>query len=664
MPRLLYTTSFYLLTVASLSGQTNGVTTVAGNGVQSFSGDGGAATAAGLAFPSLIALDGNGNLYIADRGNYRVRRVEGGAGVISTVAGGGTGSPTAPGTSVQLLGPCGVRVTSGGALLVSDTCVAAASGGPGGGGGTVTASTSRILRLDQGSGLLNSLAGLGSSTTGEFVVSPSGMAVDAAGNIYFSDAYNNRILRISAANGALSLVAGGNVVPEFFGDGYPAQVASLSRPAGMTFDAAGNLYFCDAGNHRVRRIDAVTGIVSTVAGNGAAAFAGNGGAATEASFNNPIDVAFDAAGHLYVADYLNYQIRRVEAGTGIVSTVVGGGGDMSEGAPPLQAFVHAPIGLAISPAGVLYYSEPGLHRVRSVRIATPPPAVSLVANPTAPYANEAFSLTATVSPAPSSGTVTFLRGGTTVLGSANVSAAGIATLSGLTLAPGSYSFTARYDAPPVQAVSTPLALTLAERLPAAPVALTATAAGATGVNLVWTAGSAGVVTYNVYASTTAGFTPSAANRIGTTSATALAASALTPATTYYFRVRAQNGAGESPDSNQASAVTGPALACRVTYAVTSQTSSNFTAAFTIRNDGAATINSWTLTWAWPDDRQRLSAATNATWSQSGRNATLRGTTANRTLVPGVTLSGVGITASYRTSNPRPAAFFLNGTRCN
>lgn len=649
------------LTTTTLSGQTNVVNTVAGSGLQSFSGDGGPATAAGLSLPTYLSLDGNGNLYIADSGNGRIRRVEAGTGIISTFAGGGVGSPTAPATSIQLSGPCGVRSTSSGALLLSDTCISAASG-TGGGGGTITASTSRILRVD--AGIASAIAGLGSSVnSGEFVISPAAIAVDTAGNIYFTDSYRNRILRIAAAGGALSVFAGGNVVPEFFGDGFPAEVASLSTPTCLTFDPTGNLYVCDSGNHRIRRIDALTRIVSTVAGNGVPGFAGNGGPATAASFNFPMDVAFDTAGHLYVADTQNYQIRRIEAGTGIVSTIAGGSDNPNEGAPLLQAFINRPVALAISPAGRLFYAERNGHRVRAFNIAAPPPAVSLAATPAAPFANEAFTLTATVSPAPASGgTVTFFQGSSTVLGTVSVNASGIAALNGINLAPGAYSFAARFDGPPAS-VSSPLALTLNERLPAAPLSLTATASGATQVNLAWAAGSPGVVTYNVYAGATPGFVPAAANRIGVTSVTSFTAASLLPATTYYFKVRAQNSAGESPDSNQASAATGPAVACAVTYTVTSQGSTTFAAAFTIRNNGAASINTWRLTWTWPNDRQRLTSAANATWTQSGRNATLRNVPANAVLSPGVTLNGVTVNASYRNTNPRPAAFFLNGTLC-
>lgn len=658
LPPLIFCSAIALTT--TLSGQTNVVNTVAGTGTPSFSGDGGLATGAGLSLPTYISLDGNGNLYIADSANARIRRVEAGTGMISTFAGGGTGSPVAPATSIQLSGPCGVRSTSSGALLFSDTCITATSGTVGG-GGTITASTSRILRVD--AGIASAIAGLGSSvSSGEFVTSPAAIAVDAAGNIFFTDSYRNRILRIAAADGSLSLFAGGNVVPEFFGDGFPAEVASLSAPTCLTFDPSGNLYVCDSGNHRIRRIDAVTRIVSTIAGNGVPGFAGNGGPAAAASFNFPMDVAFDTAGHMYVADTQNYQIRRIEAGTGIVSTVAGGSDNSAEGVPLLQAFINRPTGLAISPAGKLYFSERGGHRVRAFNIAAPPPTVSLAATPAAPFANEAFTLTATVSPAPASGTVTFFQGGSTVLGTVSLNASGVAALNGVNLAPGAYSFAARFDGPPT-AVSSPLTLTLNERLPAAPLALTATASGATQVNLAWAAGSPGAVTYNVYASTTAGFVPAAANRIGTAALPSFTAASLLPATTYYFKVRAQNSAGESPESNQASATTGPAVACAVTYTVTSQGSTTFSAAFTIRNNGAAPINTWRLTWTWPNDRQRLTSAVNATWTQSGRNATLRNVAANAVLTPGVTLNGVTVNASYRTVNPRPTAFFLNGTLC-
>src|SRR5438445_557628 len=166
-------------------------------------------------------------------------------------------------------------------------------------------------------------AGDGGAATSASLNFPEGAALDTRGNLYIADYDNHRIRKVAAATGIITTVAG-NGSPGFAGDGGAATSASLFRPTGVALDASGNLYVADQDNYRVRKVAAATGIITTVAGNGSPTFAGDGGAATSASLNSPTGVALDASGNLYIADTGNHRIRKVAATTGVITTVAGG----------------------------------------------------------------------------------------------------------------------------------------------------------------------------------------------------------------------------------------------------------------------------------------------------------------------------------------------------
>jgi sugar lactone lactonase YvrE len=336
------------------------ISTVAGNGTAGFSGDGGSATSASLYYPWGVAVDAAGNLYIADSQNWRVRRVDL-SGAISTVAGNGTWGFSGDGgsaTSASLYFYVDLAVDGVGNLYIAGD------------------QDSRIRRVDP-SGTISTVAGASTSqgfsgdggpATAALLNFPSGVAVDAAGNLYIADSNNNRIRRVTA-DGTISTVAG-NGTAGFSGDGGPATNASLHQPQRVAADTNGNLYVADWWNHRIRRVDP-NGTISTVAGNGTSGYSGDGGSATSASLQYPMGVAVDAAGNLYIADSRNNRIRRVTA-NGVISTVAGNGiaGFSGDGGPAASASLNTyPNGVAVGSAGDLYIADTGNNRVRKVSFA-------------------------------------------------------------------------------------------------------------------------------------------------------------------------------------------------------------------------------------------------------------------------------------------------------
>jgi sugar lactone lactonase YvrE len=297
---------------------TTGVlTTVAGTGVQGFGGDGGAAVAALLDSPSGVAFDAAGNLYIADAHNQRIRKITAVTGVITTIA--GTGEAGFAG--------------DGGAATAAELCLPTAVAVDGAGDVFVSDTGNHRVReivatgaqagtivTVAGSGV-QGFSGDGGPATAAAIDSPDGLAVGATGLLYLADTHNQRIRAVNLATGTIATVVGSGVVGSA-GDGAAAAAAALALPRGVTVDAAGNLYFADMGNHRVRRVDAGTGVISTVAGNGVQGFAGDGGTATTSSLDSPRAATLTPAGLVTLGDTANQRVRQVGGG-GVVETVAG-----------------------------------------------------------------------------------------------------------------------------------------------------------------------------------------------------------------------------------------------------------------------------------------------------------------------------------------------------
>jgi sugar lactone lactonase YvrE len=284
---------------------TNGIITLYAGTTAGFSGDGGAASAAKLNVPTGLACDGAGNVFIADHGNFRIRKINT-LGIISTVAGNGTisGGDGGPASAAGMF-PGPMAVDGSGRIYFVDV------------------NTKTIRKIDA-TGIISTIGGNGTTGyTGDgglataAGMTANGLAVDATGNVFFADFNHHCIRKISAA-GIITTVAGTGTLG-FSGDGGPATAANFYYPTDLSFDTKGNLYVSDVNNLRVRKID-TGGIVTTEVGNGTlcAGGCGDGGPATAAGFDTPYGIAIDAAGSLYISDRSAGNVREVKKiGAGI-----------------------------------------------------------------------------------------------------------------------------------------------------------------------------------------------------------------------------------------------------------------------------------------------------------------------------------------------------------
>jgi sugar lactone lactonase YvrE len=337
------------------------ISTVAGIGTSGLSGDGGSATSAQVSFPFGIAVDSSGNLFIADRDNHRIRRVDT-SGNISTVAGTGASGVSgdgAPATTAQLFEPTGVALDSSGNLFIADQ------------------NNHRIRRVDT-SGNISTVAGHGtsgfsgdgSSATSAQLNFPHGVALDSSGNLFIADRDNHRIRKVDTSGNINTLAGAGTL--GFSGDGGPATSAQLNFPYDIAVDSSGNLFIADRDNHRIRKVD-TSGNISTVAGTGAFGFSGDGGPATGARLAGPTGVAVDSSGNLFVADRGNHHIRKVDT-SGNISTVAGDGaqGFSGDGGPATSARLAGPTGVAVDSLGNLFITDRDNHRIRKVEAVAGP----------------------------------------------------------------------------------------------------------------------------------------------------------------------------------------------------------------------------------------------------------------------------------------------------
>ena len=356
----------------------NGViSTVAGNGTQGYSGDAGPATSASMNAPRGIAVDSVGNIYIADSPNNVIRKVSASTGVISTVAGNGTQGYSGDGgsaISAELDTPAGVAADSAGNIYIADMSNNVIR--------EVIASTGVITTVaGVGDDFWGGYSGDGGPATDATFADPAGVALDSSGNLYIADMFNNVIRKVTGATGIITTVAG-NGTSGYSGDGGPATSAEMNLPTNVAVDSAGNIYIADLDNQVIREVVASTGNISTVAGDGTGGYSGDGGPATSAMLGYPAGVAVDDQGNIYISESGNSVVRKVTASTGIITTMVWNGltGYTGDGDLATAAALTSPSGVAIAAASGyylasnLYIVDQGNNVVRVVgayRVAAP-----------------------------------------------------------------------------------------------------------------------------------------------------------------------------------------------------------------------------------------------------------------------------------------------------
>ena len=337
------------------------ITTVAGTGQYDYNGDNIAATNAALKHARGVAVDASGNLYIAEIGGSRIRKVTVATGLIATVAGNGVPGYTGDnGTATSAtLTSSGVAVDASGNLYLSS---------PGHG---------VIRKVTAATGVITTVADIGKVIVKgtSFSDVPSPISIDATGDLYIADNQKNLVSKVTVATGVITTVAGTGV--GYIGDGGAATSASLRIPYGVALDAAGNMYVADESNHRVRKVTAATGVITTVAGTGSFIFNGDNIPATSATLHYPGGVAIDSSGNLYIADSFNNRIRKVTMATGLITTVAGATVDIGNNSGyngdniiATSAMLDLPSEVAVDASGNLYIADRRNQRIRKVSVAT------------------------------------------------------------------------------------------------------------------------------------------------------------------------------------------------------------------------------------------------------------------------------------------------------
>ncbi len=459
---IIYSTLFLIFTLPLITGNlyisdngghrirkvtvANIISTIAGTGTTTFSGDNGQATSATLYHPIGTAIDSSGNVYIGDQWHHRIRKVIVSTSIMTTIAGSGTegyGGDGGQATSASLKYPCGVNLDSSGNVYFGDYLafnvvrkvtvtsgiistvagIGSTSGGYNGDNIQATSATLtypfdvvldsydnlyicdlnnyRVRKVDVSTGIIITVVGTGTaSSTGDgsaatlaTIYNPIFSRFDSAGNLYISEAYGERVRKVTTITTDVPTVAP-SITPTYYpslsphsitiittiagtgtagysGDGGQATGATINGPTGIIFDSSGDVYFAEYYNNRVRKISVATGIITTVVGTGSASFSGDGGPSTSASICLPEGLAF-VAGYYYIGDHCNHRIRKVTISTNIISTIAGTGASSYNGdnQQATSAALHFPVGVAVDVIGNIYFGDLYNHRTRKITVST------------------------------------------------------------------------------------------------------------------------------------------------------------------------------------------------------------------------------------------------------------------------------------------------------
>jgi sugar lactone lactonase YvrE len=350
-----------LLVLAVTAGPRSTMTTAVGTGQPGDSGDGGPALQARLNMPFDVAFDSAGSLYLTDTMNHRIRRVDAHSGVITTVAGNGTKGFSGDGAQAaraQLAEPYGLAIDAKGNLFFADRLnrrVRRVDGGTG------------VITTVAGTGAAES-SGDGGPAVQAGLVEPNCVALDRDGRrLYIADVAGHRIRLVDLTTGTITTFAGTGRA-RHDGDGGRASAASIHGARAVDVGPDGTVFILEREGNRLRAVDSRSGNITTRAGTGAKGYTGDGGPASAATFNGPKELAVDREGNVFIVDTENNAIRRIDARTGTITTVAGDGqrGGGGDGQPATAAQLDRPHGVAIAPDGALFIGDTTNHRIRKV----------------------------------------------------------------------------------------------------------------------------------------------------------------------------------------------------------------------------------------------------------------------------------------------------------
>ncbi|MBE2289139.1 MAG: T9SS type A sorting domain-containing protein [Chitinophagaceae bacterium] len=339
--------------------QVNIITTIAGTRTAGYSGDGGPATNAQLKAPYRVCCRKSESIYFSDALNHRIRKIDLSTGVITTIAGNGIGGYNGDGiaaTTAQLFIPQGLALDTNGNIYVGD------------------ALNYRVRKIDIATGIITTVAGKGiqgQNGDGGLGVNAEldgivGINLDKQGNLYIVDYTNNKVRKVNSSNGLISTVAGSGIAG-YSGDGGDALSAKLNGVIDVYVNNTGDMIISDKLNNVLRKVAVASGVISTIAGTGANGFAGDGGSAIHATFNQQSGIYVDVGNNIFVADYQNGSIRKISGSTGIITTVAGIGvtGFAGDEGPATNAKLF-PTGTCVDSYGNLIIADNENNRIRKV----------------------------------------------------------------------------------------------------------------------------------------------------------------------------------------------------------------------------------------------------------------------------------------------------------